>query len=504
MLLAAMPGGSAAGEKAAPKDAAAQAPGAAAAKAEKPAAEKPAAAKAEKPAAKTPAGPAPRVPDDKNQCITCHSSPDFAELQAELEKEGKKDRLRLAVITSALAADVHWQKGLRCQDCHGGDPTAEDFAPAHTGHGGLRSLKHADIPAFCGECHADTDYMRRYLPSPRTDQLAEYWTSGHGQKLKASGDDTAVATCISCHDKPHGSGLKPQPHGIRAVADLESPVYRTRLADTCAKCHSDEKLMKDRTYHNRPLGHHQNESWRQSVHGKALLEKGDLSAPTCNHCHGNHGALPPQVDSVANACGTCHGRAAKLFADTKMKHGFEQSKLPGCVTCHATRVDAGPPDSHLIRVPTDELLGMEQGAVCNECHNEQQPKHGVAGAKEAKALREGLDDLKAGIDYAREILDEADHLGMEVSKPRFDLRKATDALTNARVQIHSFDPVPVQKILDEGQGVLSDVQAAADKALREHDARRVWLGLTLVPILVVVVVLVLYIRTLPVAKPVST
>jgi hypothetical protein len=329
-------------------------------------------------------------------------------------------------------------------------------------------------------------------------QLAEYWTSGHGRKLKASGDDPGVATCLSCHDKPHGTKLKPQPYGIRAVADLESPVYHTRLASTCAKCHSDEKLMANRTYHDRPLGHHQNESWRQSVHGKALLEKGDLSAPTCNNCHGNHGAVPPQVDSVVNACGTCHGRAAKLFADTKMKHGFEQSKLPGCVTCHATRLPSGP-DNHLIRVPTDELLGMEQGAVCNECHDEQRPKYGatVAGAEKAKALRSGLDTLQAGIEYARETMEAADHLGMEVSKPRFEMRKATDALTNARVQIHSFDPVPVEKILAEGQDVVSEVQAAADKALYEHDARRVWLALTLVPILAVVALLVLYIRTLP-------
>ena len=62
------------------------------------------------------------------------------------------------------------------------------------------------------------------------------------------------------------------------------------------------------------------EQWRQSVHGQALLEKGDLTAPACNDCHGNHGAMPPGVDSVANACGTCHGKIANLFAETRMKH----------------------------------------------------------------------------------------------------------------------------------------------------------------------------------------
>ena len=84
--------------------------------------------------------------------------------------------------------------------------------------------------------------MRHYQPSPRTDQLAEYWTSGHGKALKATGDPK-VATCISCHGKPHGSAEDTGPHGIRAVDDLESPVYHTRVAKTCAKCHADAKVM---------------------------------------------------------------------------------------------------------------------------------------------------------------------------------------------------------------------------------------------------------------------
>ena len=91
-------------------------------------------------------------------------------------------------------------------------------------------------------------------------------------------------------------------------------------------------------YHGRPLGHSQYEDWRQSVHANALLKKGDLSAATCNNCHGNHGAVPPAVGSVANACGTCHGKIAGLFADTRMKHRFVEENLPGCATCHtATR-----------------------------------------------------------------------------------------------------------------------------------------------------------------------
>jgi len=422
----------------------------------------------------------PRVPDDKNTCIACHGSPDWAETLEPAQEH-------LIVSPKHVAADIHWQKGLRCQDCHGGDATADDFGPAHGGNGGLHSIKPRDLPEFCGNCHADIDFMRRYNPSPRVDQLREYWTSGHGQRLKATGDPD-VATCISCHDKPHGGGPSPGTHGIREVADLQSPVYRTNVARTCAKCHSDAKRMAGRQYHGRPIGHDQHERWRKSVHAQALLEKGDLSAPTCNNCHGNHGAVPPQVDSVANACGICHGKVASLFAQARMKHRFEEVGLPGCATCHG---------SHDIGKPSDEMLGMTPGAVCLQCHENRKYGATLAGAEVARTLRAGLDRLNQEIGEAREKIAGADRLGMEVRGPRFDLRKATDALTAARVAIHSFSVPPVQASLAQGTEVADEVLQRANAALEEHTSRRVWLAASLVPIVLVIVLLLLYIRSMP-------
>ena len=107
------------------------------------------------------------------------------------------------------------------------------------------------------------------------------------------------------------------------VADPSSPVYRTRVAtDLREMPFRPEAAWPAARYHGQPLPCDEYAKWRESVHGQALLDKGDLSAPTCNNCHGNHGAVPPQVDSVANACGTCHGKIGKLFADTRMKHKF--------------------------------------------------------------------------------------------------------------------------------------------------------------------------------------
>ncbi len=249
--------------------------------------------------------------------------------------------------------------------------------------------------------------------------------------------------------------------------------------------------MAGRTYRGQPLGHNQYEQWKKSVHGRAVLEKGDLSAATCNSCHGNHGALPPGVNSVANACGVCHGKIATLFAQTRMKHKFEDVGLPGCVTCHGM---------HDISKPSDNMLGMTDGAVCSRCHNPGNPRYGatVAGADAAKKIRSGLDQLKEELELAEANIQEADRLGMPVSGPRFDLRQAFDSLTNARTLVHTFSPEPIQGALKEGLKVTADVNEAAKRALREYTLRRIWLGCSLIPILVVIGLLLFCIRSLPV------
>lgn len=426
----------------------------------------------DKPAAPVIKGKEP-LPAAENFCMSCHGEPDIWD----------GERRRYFVTEKDLAKDVHWQKGLRCHDCHGGDPSGKSFATAHNGDVKFHTLKSpADIPEFCGRCHSNVDYMRRYQPSPRTDQLSEYLASGHGKLLKDK-NDSKVAVCTSCH------GGK---HHISAVRDLESPVYPTRIAKTCATCHSDAKLMAGRQYHGRAIGHTQYEDWQQSVHAKALLEKGDLSAPTCNRCHGNHGRVSPEVDTVSNACGTCHSKVAKLFTGTRMKHGFEQVGLPGCATCHG---------SHFIRSPTDEILGMGEKAVCTKCHANGQFGATLAGAEVARTLRSKIDNLSHLIQETEAKIGKAERLGMEVSGPRFDLRKSFDSLVNARTMIHTFSPAPVEEALAEGVQTATEVNKRAEDALHEHTARRRWLAASLFPIVIVVGLLILYIRRLPIPDP---
>ncbi len=402
-----------------------------------------------------------------NACVTCHAN---AELMV-------GDLQRMYVTEQDLVNDIHWQRGLRCNDCHGGDANEVDFRKAHFKDSGFRSIKSpADIPGFCGHCHSNPETMRQYSPSPRSDQEAIYWTSGHGHRLKAG--DRDVATCVSCHGH----------HDVKAVDDLSSPVYPSRVADTCGKCHSDAKLMDGREYHGKAIGHAQVGEWKRSVHAQAM-NKGDTSAPTCNDCHGNHGALPPEVGSVANACGSCHVKIGELFANTRMKHRFQEVSLPGCATCHG---------GHNVQSPTDEQLGMTDEAVCTKCHNSGRLGATFVGARVAQDMRKNLESLKQQIAVADQKLDRAERLGMEVREARFHLREANDALQTARTVVHSFALEPLQEALSVGMKICEASGQAADDAVAEYRYRRIWLGLSLIPILIVISVLLLYIRSLPV------
>lgn len=307
-------------------------------------------------------------------CTACHSDPGMFE----------GDSL---AIPAAFAHDVHGQVGLSCHDCHGGnpdpelreDPSAMDPGFAANPYRGVPDR--TGIPAFCGRCHSDPAYMRRFRPDLRVDQEREYRASHHGTALALG--DAKVATCVDCH------GI----HGIRRISDPDSPVYPKRVAETCRACHGDPKRMAGYTLADgRPLPVDQYAHWRQSVHARALLDRDDLSAPTCNDCHGNHGATPPGVDAVGFVCGQCHGREAELFRASAKQGGFEEHNAlldgvgeEGCASCHS---DPEPQaarrtthftecatchGNHAVVRPSLAMLGSLPDTPCAFCHEGSGP-----------------------------------------------------------------------------------------------------------------------------------
>lgn len=348
--------------------------------------------------------PAARAQGTASSCVQCHGDEEW------FGDEGHDLLLR-------LANDVHTTAGLGCHDCHGGNPASEladDLDAAmdsdHEPNPYRGAVDRAAIPAFCGRCHSDVVIMRRFAPDPRVDQEREYWTSGHGEALQAGNE--AVATCVDCH----GS------HGILKVADPESPVYPLRVAETCSRCHSDPEIMATaRTasgVHQAPGGVLRSDPyarWRVSVHATALLDKGDLSAPTCNDCHGNHGAVPPGVDSIAFVCGQCHGREARLFRQSAKKAGFEEHNEfiadlgdEGCAACHeepepqaglrAVRSFAECAtchSNHAVIRPTIAMLGPLPEAPCVFCHEGSGPL--AEAVPEPAGLQHRYEAMKASL-----------------------------------------------------------------------------------------------------------
>lgn len=391
---------------------------------------------------------------ETSSCIVCHSS---------LES-------RLSDPVKSFEHDIHKSKGLSCSDCHGGNPAKSDIAGAKDGMYGYVGRPSAQqIPAFCGKCHSDANLMKRFNPSLRVDQVQEYFSSVHGNRLQ--GGDQKVATCISCH------GV----HGIRAPDDPLSSVFPLNVAETCGKCHGDAERMT-----SYGIAHDQYDKYKSSVHAKALYEKHDLSAPTCNDCHGNHGAVPPGLTSVANVCGQCHGRQAELFQKSPHKDPFDKMQRGECLRCHS---------NHDILPPSDQMAGVGQGSVCITCHSNDN------GFAAAQRIGKGLGDVSAKIEDAKEILGRAERAGMEVSRPRFELGDSADGLTQARVLIHTASADELEKALGPAMEVAAKSYGAGEAAFAELGYRRKGLAVSLVFILFLALLVYLKIRQIESVPP---
>jgi len=365
-----------------------------------------------------------------------------------------------------LADDVHLKAGLGCVDCHGGNPDAVDDADA-----AMSDASHfrgaparAEIPGFCGRCHSDLQYMRRFRPQVQTDQLAQYWTSRHGQLLKQG--QLKAATCIDCH------GV----HGIMAVDDPRAKVYPLNVPATCGRCHADPDYMAEFGIPTDQL-----EKYKRSVHGVALLQRKDVGSPTCNDCHGNHGATPPSVNDIAHVCGQCHVNNEELFQKSSLSRIFVDRKLGYCMGCHG---------KHDISKPTDALISWGKGSVCLKCHerNDQQPR------RVALAISATLDSLRLAVSEAETLVHRADEKGMETSDLLFQVEAARKGLITTRTSIHSFDPRYVSSVAAKGRKAALAVSAGAHDLLRQWTFRRKGLLVAFLLTTLLIVAIFLHLR----------
>jgi predicted CXXCH cytochrome family protein len=389
----------------------------------------------------------------KDSCSECHSA-----------MEGD-----LAKPATLFKADVHGRHGFACADCHGGDANADDPEKAMSkAKGFVGKVPRTAVPKLCARCHSDANVMHKYKPQERVDQFAQYQTSVHGKKLAAG--DAAVANCVDCHSV----------HDIREVRDALSPVHPLRLPETCARCHASKEHMA-----KYGIPTNQFAEYRTSVHWEALAKRGDLSAPSCASCHGNHGATPPQVSSVAAICGTCHVLFEELYRKSPHQPVFAAMGAGSCTVCHS---------NHGIKMPGVGMLAGT-GAVCAQCHEADS-----AGGKTAAEMAASLKDLKAALDRSDAVLTEARESGMEVSEAQLRQMEGREDLIKARVAVHAFQLAAVQKPAVEGMGIAAATLRAGQAALHERQQRRVGLAASLVAILITIAGLWMAIRQLE-SKP---
>ncbi|MDH3427530.1 MAG: cytochrome c3 family protein [Gemmatimonadota bacterium] len=385
-----------------------------------------------------------------DQCATCHQA---------LDEE------HLSTPAIQWTGDVHRAAGLTCTGCHGGDAVATTEATGHAGM--LASPPRGRIPELCGRCHSNQGFMHEYDPDIRIDQVEVYYTSRHGELLGRG--DSNVAVCVDCHAT----------HGIRSSEDVDSWTHPAKLPDTCGACHADNERMEEYRIPTDQL-----EEFKSSVHWAVLVDQGDLSSPVCNDCHGNHGALPPGYQAVGRVCAECHFQIGQYFALSPHDSVFVSAESPGCATCHG---------NHAIQLANDELLGLGELSTCGGagCHSETDE-----GGQAAAQMLVLVDSLIRAQSRADSILTAAEHAGMPVDHPRFELAQVQNAIVVARAILHTAKLDSLRAKVDEGLTLSAAGFEAGQGAFAELRTRRTGLAVSAVFILFLILGLLMKIRHL--------
>jgi len=169
---------------------------------------------------------------------------------------------------------------------------------------------------------------------------------------------------------------------------------------------------------------------------------------------------------------------AQFFNESIHKEAFPE----GCATCHG---------SHKIKHPDDNFVGLAKGAACAECHSADDDP-----GRSAQAIHDRLSQFEAQIKDTRGLMDRAASAGMDVADAELELAQAKDALTKARVRVHTASLPRVEAELNAGRTVAIKAHNTAEEALRERTRRRKELLIPVTAFLAVVISLGAYIREL--------
>lgn len=368
-----------------------------------------------------------QTPQEYN-CINCHKA---------IEDE------RLTPPVADWQESAHAQAGVKCADCHGGDPFNDDLAMDPSA-GYIGKPKPADIPKLCSKCHSDPKKMR--LHNLRTDQFSLYSDSVHGRKALAG--DEGAPTCVSCHGK----------HKILKVKDPNSLVARKNIPDTCGSCHAKKEIFEKRGRRFDQL-----EMYKKSRHYE-LFSKGDLLAPTCFDCHGNHGVQPVNTERTQTVCFTCHTRQAEYYKASKHWTAWQKNGEPVCRHCHS---------NHDVTRPTPAKFTGEGDNDCSGCHDEKSPQYA-----KGKEMQQVVSSSVLAVESASKALDEFEksaHGGFEMGDIKEKMDKAREGVKELHTLTHKMD---IEALKKQSEGLLQVSRLVSDSVTKMRAEVKVrWIAL---------------------------
>jgi cytochrome b subunit of formate dehydrogenase len=242
-----------------------------------------------------------------------------------------------------------------CWDCHG----SHEILSSSDRHAHTHPI---NLPGTCRSCHTNVDLIKKHV-FLHEKPIELYQTSVHGQASKKG--LYVAASCNDCHSADTRDGEKTA-HRILSPADPESTIFHFSIPKTCGQCH--ESIAMD---------------YSEGIHGK-LVERGEVDAPVCTGCHGEHGIVSPSdprspvsAGRLAEAtCAPCHESetlnekygipAGRLRSYIDSYHGLKSKAgdvhVANCASCHG---------AHRILPHTDETSSIHPDnlkSTCGECH----------------------------------------------------------------------------------------------------------------------------------------
>ncbi len=229
---------------------------------------------------------------------------------------------------AALVGSVHEHASDHpCTSCHG---SAHAILPKDNPKSSVYPL---NIPATCGTCHGDAAMAKRHNLS---NVYPEYIDSIHGYALSKEGLLVA-ANCMSCHGSHH----------VLSHTDPQSPTYKTKIPDTCGKCHAGIETQ-----------------YMAGIHGQALAS-GNLKAPACTDCHTTHAIAQPTMAQSTPVCGSCHQAQLSTYRDTfhsQVSNLGSYIEVARCSDCHGEHEILPASD------PRSPVNPANLVKTCGRCH----------------------------------------------------------------------------------------------------------------------------------------